>query len=178
MCEVIERYFPQITHGWVDYTCVPQDSADKQLLAINSLPYIVRQCTEFVVLAGESGVLNRKNEDEASYDVYHSRGWCRLECLSAAAPPSENEHRINTWLCNMNDHTVERFELSSNPSAHDPLAREAVYFDWNDKGKIAQTVMNLTEKFDSKTDGLSMVTRNAIQNLPADLKSKYSSMKK
>jgi len=175
MCQAILVHFPHITHVWLDYVCVPQlaENSEQQLFAINSLPYIVRQCSEFVVLKGVSGVKNRANKDEASYEVYNSRGWCRLECLSAAAPSSEQKPPINTWICDMNEHTIIRLELS-NPCDYDPLADNAVFFDEKDKKKIAQTVVNLTEIFVRDTEGLLQVKKNAIRYLPEDLKSKYS----
>jgi len=177
MCAIL-MYFPRTTHVWVDYVCVPQDNVDNQLLAINSLPYIVRQCSDFVVLQGVSGVTNNENEDEASFKVYNSRGWCRLECLSAAAPSSESEqgHHINTWMCDMSVHTVFPLELSK-PSAYDPLANDAVFFEQADRGKIAPTVMSLADKFDSSTDGILQMKENAVKYLPKDLRLKYSTVK-
>ena len=71
-----------------DYFSIPQapESFEQQLRAINSLPYYVRQCAEFVTLVGVSGIINEKGIDRASIIIYNSRGWCRLERLAAVSP--------------------------------------------------------------------------------------------
>jgi len=169
----IEHNFPHATHLWVDYLCVPQlpENATDQLFSINSLPYIVRQCAEFVVLHGASGITNKKGEDEASYLVYSSRGWCRLECLSALTPFEEEEREIKKWRLNMDTRTLEQPELfvGDDLSAFNPFSEAAVFFDCNDKYKIALMVYNLAKKLPHD----SGIAKSAASYFPNDLRKKF-----
>jgi len=72
-----KKIFQAVTHIWIDYTCVPQDDKISQRHAIDSLAFYVAKSSKFVYLY-------MSTEDRASEIDYKSRGWCRLEVLSAA----------------------------------------------------------------------------------------------
>jgi len=106
---------------WIDYLCVPQDNEETQLFAINSLPFYVRQCSAFMVLIGEAGIINMTvGLDEASWEVYQSRGWCRLECFAAASllltrhvQVSSKSLPANFLKCNINTGAIEEIPVSA-----------------------------------------------------------------
>jgi len=120
---------------WIDFMCVPQHNPDDQLLAINSLPYIVQKCSHFMVLQGTSGVLDKQGKDEASLEVYRSRGWCRLECLSASVSPE-----MQRWILSINTpytkNILEHLGSDLNPF-------QGRFFDRNDRRKIAPAVFSM-----------------------------------
>ena len=97
--------FQDVEFIWIDFTCVPQHNPSHQQLAINSLPQIVAQSNHFMILSGESQVLDKQNRDEASMDVYRSRGWCRLEYIAAFMT-----HKLQRWICNIPTGNVDKYD--------------------------------------------------------------------
>lgn len=165
-----QESFEDIEFIWVDYLCVPQENPDAQLLAINSLPYIVRQCNDFVTLIGVSGILDHNGMDEGSWNVYNSRGWCRLECLAASAPRSDGV-QIKLWKCNMNVQEVEALVFTSSKDFN-PF--QGTFFDDRDKNKIALMVYKLCERFGESFDEIIChMKEEAIEYFPRDLQEKY-----
>jgi hypothetical protein len=61
---------------WIDYMCIPQRNARKQLLAIQSLPYYVHASARFTAL-----VHGAKGKEE-----YLSRAWCQAELIASKLP--------------------------------------------------------------------------------------------
>ena len=132
--------FIDVEYVWVDFTCVPQESPVLQQLAINSLPYIIQQCAHFMVLTGESGVVNTHiGEDEASIEVYRSRGWCRLECISASVAK-----HLQCWKCNISTGKVEKFDELTSVEQFNPFLGN--FCDMEDRRKIAATVFSLCDR--------------------------------
>ena len=66
---------------WVDYSSIPQCSAEQQQLAINSLPAYVAACSAFVIVA--PAVLHFDGQSPCSFNTYSGRFWCRLEVFCA-----------------------------------------------------------------------------------------------
>ena len=66
---------------WVDYSSIPQCSAEQQQLAINSLPAYVSACSAFIIVAPQ--VLHSDVHRMCSFDSYSERFWCRLEVCCA-----------------------------------------------------------------------------------------------
>jgi len=127
---------------WMDYLCIPQVDLSAQLLAINTLSYTVRICSDFVVLLNENtGVKNFNHLDEGSWEVYNSRGWCRLECLSASAPKQSSE-QIQKWKCSYSNDVVE-IEPLTFPSVSVFNPYEGEFAAFQDKNRIALMVYKL-----------------------------------
>lgn len=138
--------FISVVYVWIDYLCIPQcvENCFEQLLAINSLPYVIQQCSHFVVLVGESGLCNSQMEDEGCLNVYLSRGWCRLELLSAIALHLSQSDQFVAWECSMNTGEVKILDscLDSfnkcNPFTGD-------FTNPNDKQRISLAVLKLCD---------------------------------
>ena len=95
----------EVQYVWIDYQCIPQDDTANQQLAINSLPFYVRQCGHFVSLFG--------NEHRRSLiDEYLKRGWCLLEMFSSF---SRRETRM--WRYNIDGDGQQAKELSKSSVA-------------------------------------------------------------
>ena len=75
---------------WVDYSCIPQRSAEQQQLAVNSLPAYVAACSEFVVIAPQ--VLHANTKAPCNFTSYAGRFWCRLEVFCALMSAMAQEH--------------------------------------------------------------------------------------
>jgi len=169
--------FSNVTHVWVDFLSVPQypEHSENQLFGINSLPFIVRQCSMFVVMKGKSEILNGNGLDEGSFEVYSSRGWCRLECLSAIAPLDNEEEgrKIMKYMLDMNSQAVESLNFGS-AKDFNPFGDDAVFFDKKDKKKISLMVFNLAKRFDPNFEGISEILERAPNFFPAELKEKYT----
>jgi len=113
---------------------------------------------------------NKQGKDEASYLVYNSRGWCRLECLSALAPFEEEGRKIRKWRLNMDTKEVEQPDIfEGDLSSFNPFGSGAVFFDENDKGKIALMVYNLAKAFPQDYG----IIKDAAKYFPGDLRRKY-----
>jgi len=157
------RELQEVEYIWMDYFCIPQDPSNNedQQLAIDSLPYYVRQCSHFVMLtATDSGVSVDDEEsalygvDEAALVVYESRGWCRLERFAAASPVWKDGKRIRdikSWLFDItsNDLIFSPFSYS-NERSRNPL--EGV-FSGKDKEitRIIPMVLRLCEYVDNNS---------------------------
>lgn len=160
---------------WIDYLCIPQDNPSAQLLAINSLPYTVSICSDFVVLYNENtGIksVNHQNLDEGSWEVYNARGWCRLECLSASA----SGEQIKKWKCSFSNGAVslERLEFAG-VSSFNPY--EGEFFCTSDKRRIALMVFKLGACLADtyiKSDDLASLMQNAFDHMPnQEMKKRY-----
>ena len=67
-------------HVWIDYSCVPQCSAELTRLSIRSLALYAASCAYFVSVAPPAV----HHDTGAALDAatYRRRGWCRLECFA------------------------------------------------------------------------------------------------
>jgi len=148
--------FADVEYIWIDFTCVPQHNNVEQQLAINSLPYIVKQCSYFVVLTGKSDVLDIQGKDEASLEVYTSRGWCRLECISARLAQN-----LKCWVCNINTGTVTVLDTLGSVEDLNPF--QGNFFEMEDRRKIAPMVFALCFDLES-----SKIKVDAYEHLRLD----------
>jgi len=156
-CDLLDVQFV-----WIDFMCVPQHSPEDQVLAINSLPYIVQKCIHFMVLQGTSGILDKQGKDEASLQVYHSRGWCRLECLSAFVSPESK-----CWILSINTpHTKKTLDdLSSDLNPF-----QGRFFDRNDRQKIAPAVFSMRQHLEHQVG----IKADAFRHLCLDAQKRHA----
>jgi len=156
--------FSDVEFIWIDFTCVPQHNDLEQQLAINSLPFIVKQCSHFLVLSGESKVQNKQGKDEASLEVYKSRGWCRLECISAHLAQD-----LKRWVCNINTGVIDELDkLGGVSDLADLNPFEGNFFEMEDRRKIAPMVFNLVHHLNAseiKADAFKHLRLDAQQRL-------------
>jgi len=143
---------------WMDFFSIPQarDNKQEQLQAINSLPYYVRQCQEFVTLIGVSNELNANFLDEASMEVYESRGWCRLERLAAVSPvidwkTNKRMMAARLWVYNMTSPSLDDAPFSyAQEECINPLEGEFRDGD-SERIRISQMVFNLCEHIEQNS---------------------------
>ena len=157
------RELQEVEYIWMDYFCIPQDPSNNedQQLAIDSLPYYVRQCSHFVMLtATNSGVSVDDEEsalygvDEAALVVYESRGWCRLERFAAASPVWKDGKRIRnikSWLYDITSNVLISSSFShSNEGSRNPL--EGVFSgEEKEITRIIPMVLRLCEYVDNNS---------------------------
>jgi len=151
-----------VEYIWIDFMCVPQHSPDGQLLAINSLPYIVQKCSHFMVLHGKSGVLDKQGKDEASLQVYRSRGWCRLECLSAFVSPE-----TLCWSLAINTPYTKK-ALDHLDSDLNPF--QGRFFDRDDRRKIASAVFSMHQHLEHQVG----IKEDAFRHLCMDAQKRHT----
>mmetsp|Transcript_132681 Transcript_132681/g.322395 ORF Transcript_132681/g.322395 Transcript_132681/m.322395 type:complete len:573 (+) Transcript_132681:62-1780(+) len=80
-----ESFKQDIEHGycWWDYISVPQrthtdsQAAKNQKMAISSIPHYIERSAYFWVVAPDA--LHAEKQQMVGYEVWQSRGWCRLE---------------------------------------------------------------------------------------------------
>jgi len=165
--------FSDVDLIWIDFLCVPQNDLDEMFLSINSLPYIIQQCSHFLVLVGECGVvLNDKGQDEASFEVYRSRAWRRLECLSFLAPRQDHQLESTAWKCNINTGAVEHIDLGP-VSDFNPFEGVFPLNNIVEKHRISLIVFKVCCKF-APCPEIAKIKQDAYDNFPSDrLRKRY-----
>jgi len=131
---------------WIDYLCCPQSNQAEQAKAINSLPHYVKCCDAMITLCG--------NEFKATLEVYKSRGWCRLEQLSALVPiagrtsnkENNEEFLAETRLFIANKNT-NSFEVMTKLQEEYLNPLKGVFYDPNDKARVSTCLKVLCEVF-------------------------------
>mmetsp|Transcript_6635 Transcript_6635/g.8980 ORF Transcript_6635/g.8980 Transcript_6635/m.8980 type:complete len:1367 (+) Transcript_6635:367-4467(+) len=151
-----QKRFQEVKYIWMDYLCVPQSKKNKgkQMRAINSLPHYVKCCNHFVVMACDQEV-----HSKGTFEVYQTRGWCRLERLCAMVPvidDSGHEVETNAFLHVIDSNrtsTVTKLQVEEiqEPSTINPL--HGSFHDKADKWRILQ---------------MNPVTNDAIQNISSN----------
>jgi len=148
--------FAKVDYVWMDYLCVPQadnsESKEKQLRAIQSLPHYVKCCNHFVVLTCDKEV-----HEEGTFDVYMSRGWCRLERYSAMIPVANdsNQEIVTAVKQHHTKKSESKDELEAienkgiNPEEISPV--HGIFFDKNDLFEV----ISLFPKINDAIQGIS-----------------------
>ena len=90
---------------WVDYSSIPQRSAEQQQLAVTSLPAYVSACSEFVVIAPQ--VLHSNTKVPCNFTSYSGRFWCRLEVFCALMTAMQKDHAQNNMLMTQRVSTIK-----------------------------------------------------------------------
>lgn len=159
---------PDFRFYWLDYLSVPQhaDNSQDQVKAINSLPCYVKSCANLVMLYGDF-------DNKASLDEYLSRGWCRLEQLSALLPLRETRGYLGTGEVVL----TERWQGSMEGDgqlliAQAPIERlnplQGVFFDPEDKKRISNCLQAMCNLFQHEGDGnedVSLLVRQICESI-------------
>jgi len=146
--------FQNVKFIWMDYLCVPQDKENKemQMRAIQSLPHYVKCCDHFVVLSCDESI-----HKEGTFDVYKSRGWCRLERLSAMIPVTNDlqQNIITTIKHHHTDGNEDKLDVLES-SKIDPKEISPVHGNFFDRNDIFDVI------------SLFPTINEAIQNISQD----------
>mmetsp|Transcript_12948 Transcript_12948/g.16637 ORF Transcript_12948/g.16637 Transcript_12948/m.16637 type:complete len:331 (+) Transcript_12948:4008-5000(+) len=144
--------FQNVKFIWMDYLCVPQDKENKemQMRAIQSLPHYVKCCDHFVVLSCDESI-----HKEGTFDVYKSRGWCRLERLSAMIPVTNDlqQNIITTIKHHHTDGNEDKLDVLES-SKIDPKEISPVHGIFFDKNDLFE-VISLFPKINDAIQGIS-----------------------
>lgn len=80
----VEEFRSDIANGyvWWDFSSIPQaldsdNTAEKQKLAVSSIPYYIERSAYFWVLVPDA--MHTSSRQLVGYEDWQSRGWCRLE---------------------------------------------------------------------------------------------------